>query len=576
MLQPVSRQSDLTVESATPPPRPADVGTFTPLTIPAFRAIWIANLFANLGVWAQSVAAAWVVTAAHGSALQVAMIQVVTALPLVLLAIVTGVVADNYDRRRIMLFGMSIEILGGLGLTALAFLGWLAPNLLLVAILCVSIGAAITSPAWQAAVSEQVPRNLVSSAVLLNSVNFNAARAVGPALGGALLALVQPAWIFLLNCLCFAGLLWTLWRWHRAVPEKSLPPERIVEGIKAALHFTQYSSVTRLIMLRSFIFGLSASAIWALLPLLAHQHPNGSALLYGYLLGALGLGAIAGSTLVTRARRALGSSRLISLAALLLGGVMVTLGSVETLWVLLPVLVVGGSCWIAAVASYNASVQVLVPDWVKARALALYQTALYAGLSLGSLLWGQLADGLTVPGTLLIAGLALAGSALLALPSRLPELNADELTGAPAPFTARPGFAFNPRRGSVMVTIEYRIPGEATREFARAVRPLRRLRLRNGARRWSLYRDIADRELWQEVFLVPNWLQHLRMLDRLTVADRAIIERVMTLHAGGEPPRVRHGVSYRSARQATEAPALAPGDPVLQASPQRDRDDPGA
>ncbi|OHV08389.1 MFS transporter [Kushneria phosphatilytica] len=476
MLQPVSRQSDLTVKSDIPPPRPADVGTFTPLTIPAFRAIWIANLFANLGVWAQSVAAAWVVTAAHGSALQVAMIQVATALPLVLLAIISGVVADNHDRRRIMLFGMSIEILGGLGLTTLAFLDWLNPNLLLVAILCVSIGAAITAPAWQAAVSEQVPRNLVSNAVLLNSVNFNAARAVGPALGGALLALVQPAWIFLLNCLCGIGLLWTLWRWHRAVPEKTLPPERILEGIKAALHFTQYSSVTRLIMLRSFIFGLSASAIWALLPLLAHQHPNGSALLYGYLLGALGLGAIAGSTLVTRARRKLGSSRLISVAALVLGGVMVTLGSIDTLWVLLPVLIIGGSCWIAAVASYNSSVQVLVPDWVKARALALYQTALYAGLTLGSMLWGQLAEGLAVQGTILIAGIALVLSALLFLPSRLPELSADELTGAPAPFTEQPGFAFDPRRGSVMVTIEYRIAGERTREFARAVRPLRRLR----------------------------------------------------------------------------------------------------
>ncbi len=192
-------------------------------------------------------------------------------------------------------------------------------------------------------------------------------------------------------------------------------------------------------------------------------------------------------------------------------------------------------------ASYNSSVQILVPDWVKARALALYQTALYAGLTLGSLLWGQLADGLGVQMALMLAGALLIVSALLLLPSRLPDLDANDLVEAPEAHTHRPDFEFNPARGSVMVTVEYRIDSEHLREFARAVRPLRKLRLRNGAKRWSLYRDVVDRDLWQEVFLVPNWLQHLRMLDRLTLADRAIIDRVTALHSGPEAPRQRHG-----------------------------------
>ncbi|WP_251978764.1 MFS transporter [Salinicola avicenniae] len=556
MLQPVSRQSDLTLETEQAPPRPADVSTFAPLAVPAFRMIWIANLFANLGVWAQSVAAAWVVTSNDGGAVLVAMIQVAAALPLVLLSIVTGVIADNYDRRKVMLFGLAIEVLGGAFITTVAFLGLLSPTLLIASILCVSLGGAITTPAWQAAVNEQVPRNLVSSAVLLNSVNYNAARAIGPAIGGLLLAAVGPAWIFLLNVLCFGGLIVALWRWRRAVLPKSLPPERLWEGVKAAMHFVQYSSVTRLVMLRAFIFGISASAIWALLPLLAHQHPSGNASLYGYMLGGLGIGAIAASTLVARARQRLGSSRLISIAALTLGVVMMTLGSIETLWVLFPALVIGGSCWIAAVASYNSAVQVLVPDWVKARALALYQTALYAGLTLGSLLWGQLADGLGVAMALLLAGILLIVSATLLISSRLPALDASGLTEAPEAHTENPDFDFDPARGSVMVTIEYRIDGDNLREFARAVRPLRKLRLRNGAKRWSLYRDIVDRDLWQEVFLVPNWLQHLRMLDRLTLDDRAIMDRVNALHGGSEAPRVRHGVSYRSSRHA--APTLTP------------------
>lgn len=556
MLQPVSRQSDLTLESEQTPPRPADVSTFAPLGVPAFRMIWIANLFANLGVWAQSVAAAWVVTSNDGGAVAVAMIQVAAALPLVLMSIVTGVIADNYDRRKVMLFGLGIEVLGGVFVTLIAFLNLLSPTLLIVSILCVSIGGAITTPAWQAAVNEQVPRNLVSSAVLLNSVNYNAARAIGPAIGGLLLAAVGPSWIFLLNVFCFCGLIAALWRWKRAVLPKSLPPERIWEGVKAALHFVQYSSVTRLVMMRSFIFGISASALWALLPLLAHQHPSGSASLYGYMLGGLGIGAIAGSTLVNRARQRVGSSRLISFAAMTLGVVMLALGGLDTLWVLFPALIVGGSCWIAAVASYNSSVQILVPDWVKARALALYQTALYGGLTLGSLLWGQLAEGLGVQMALMLAGALLIVSALLLLPSKLPELDANDLVEAPEAHTSRPDFDFNPARGSVMVTVEYRIDSEHLREFARAVRPLRKLRLRNGAKRWSLYRDTVDRDLWQEVFLVPNWLQHLRMLDRLTLADRAIIDRVTALHSGPAAPHLRYGVSYRSSRYAQ--PALTP------------------
>ncbi|WP_457808933.1 MFS transporter [Kushneria sp. EE4] len=558
MLQPVSRQSDLTLEKTALPPRPENLSTWAPLSIPAFRIIWIANLFANLGVWAQSVAAAWVVTSAHGSPVMVAMIQVAAAAPLVLMSIVTGVIADNYDRRKVMLFGLFIEVLGGVFITVIAFMGLLTPTLLIASILCVSVGGAITTPAWQAAVNEQVPRHLVSSAVLLNSVNYNAARAIGPAIGGMLLAALGPAWIFLLNVLCFCTLIWALWRWRRDVPKKSLPPERLWEGVKAAIYFTQYSSVTRLIMLRSFIFGISASAIWALLPLLAHDHPGGGASLYGYMLGGLGVGAIAASMLVNRARRRLGSSRLISVAAMVLGGVMLILGAVNALWAIFPALILGGSCWIAAVASYNSSVQILVPDWVKARALALYQTALYAGLTMGSFLWGNMAEGLGTQTALLMAGGLLLVSALVLLPSRLPALDSDSLMVAPEARTEAPDFEFDPARGSVMVTIEYRIEADQVRDFARAVRPLRRLRLRNGAKRWSLYRDIEARDLWQEVFLVPNWLQHLRMQDRQTMADRAIIERVAAMHVGPEPPRMRHGVSYRTARYEGEGAALRP------------------
>ncbi len=470
MLQSVSPKHDLPLKPEGQAAKPERTGTWAPFSIQAFRIIWICNLFANLGTWAQSVAAAWVVTDAHASPLMVAMIQVAAALPLVLLSILSGVIADNHDRRKIMLWGLSFEMTGAMFATLLAFLGYLDPVLLIISILWISLGGSVTIPAWQAAVNEQVPARMVSDAVLLNSVNYNVARAAGPALGGLLLSAVGPAWVFLFNSFCYMALIWAIWQWRRDVPKRSLPPEGILEGVTAALRFTQYSTVTRLVMMRSFAFGLSASAVWALLPLLAHRNPDGDAAIYGYMLGALGLGAILGSTQVSRLRQRIGSSRLISLAGFTLALILLTLGLVDNLWVLFPVLILGGGCWIGALATYNSAVQILVPDWIKARALALYQTALYGGLALGSFLWGHLAETMTVHGALLAAGRLLLASVILLYNSRLPEMDAASISRAPASMPGQPSFVFNTRRGMVLVSIEYRIPAERTRDF-RSRRP---------------------------------------------------------------------------------------------------------
>jgi predicted MFS family arabinose efflux permease len=439
-----------------------------------------------------------------------------------------------------------VELSGAALVTVLAFMGYLDPLMLIVSILWLSLGSSITIPAWQAAVNEQVPPRMLGDAVLLNSVNYNVARAVGPAIGGLLLSATGASWVFLFNCICYAALIWAIWQWRRDVPKRTLPPEHIFEGVIAALRFTQYSSVTRLVMLRSAVFGLSASAIWALLPLLAHRNPDGSASVYGYMLGALGLGAIVASTVVSKARQWLGSSRLISFAAATLALVMLTLGWVDNLWVIFPALVLGGACWIAAVATYNSAVQILVPDWVKARALALYQTAIYGGLAAGSFLWGHFAETMGVQGALIAAGCLLLVSVALLYNSRLPELNSASIARAPGGVPGQPSFVFNPERGSVMVSIEYRIPAERTRDFVRSAKPLRRLRLRNGAERWALYRDVSNPEIWQELFLVDNWIGHLRMLDRMTLEDKTIIDNVTSLHVGDAPPVIRHGVSYES------------------------------
>lgn len=537
---------------------PPHRGLLSPMKFSAYRTIWIANLFANLGMWAQSVASAWVVTEQHASPLTVAMIQVASALPLVLLSILAGVLADNHDRRKLMLIGMVIQALGGIFITVIAEVSTLTPELLILSILGISLGSALLTPAWQAAVNEQVPRAEVASAVLLNSVNYNVARALGPALGGIMLGFCAPKWVFLFNSLCSLVLMYAIWRWRRDVPARSLPPENIMEGVKAALQFTHYSTVTRVVMLRSFLFGICASAIWALLPLLADQNPSGSAALYGYMLGTLGIGAIAGSLGIDRVRRRLGTGRMISLAGAVCALMLLVLGSTRNLWCVFLALMLSGSCWIAAVSTYNAAVQLLVPDWVKARALALYQTSLYGGLALGSFLWGHMATTMTVQGALMSAGILMLACAVLLYQSKLPSLDDNDMLHVDGPAHVAPAITFNPHRGSVMVTIEYNIPEERTHEFIHAMRRQRKLRLRNGAERWWLYRDTQERALWQEVFLVRNWLQHLRMQDRMTIADKHILDTVLAFHAGGEPPKVRHSVSYKSMRERDSSlPPLA-------------------
>ncbi|ADP13651.1 major facilitator superfamily protein 8 [Achromobacter xylosoxidans A8] len=551
MLQPVSANTDLPADAQAAPAPVLQVSTLSPFAFPAFRIIWIANLFANLGTWAQSVAAAWIITTEQSSPLMVAMIQVAAAFPLVALSILTGVLADNYDRRKVMLTGMLLELAGGVFITILAFAGLLHPITLIASVFCIAIGSAIVTPAWQAAVGEQVPRAHVGSAVLLNSVNFNVARAVGPAIGGLLLGAMGAPWVFLLNCFCYGGLIWAIWRWRRELPLRRLPPEGILEGVVAALRYTQHSTVTRVVMLRSFAFGLSASALWALLPLLAHEHEGGSALLYGYMLGALGLGAILGSAFVRRVQAAWGAGGLVSVAAALLAACLLALGLTGTLWVAFPALLLSGSCWIGVLATYNTTVQMLVPDWVKARALALYQTAIFGGLAAGSFMWGHFAGTMGVSGALATAGIMLGITVALMYRSRLPEhLDTSSLARADSTEPTMAAAGFNTQHGAVLVAVEYLIEKDKLSALIGAAHPLRLMRLRNGAQQWQLFRDLEREGVWREVFLVESWMQYLRMIDRMTLEDKMVLDKVRALHAGDKPPVVSRNVSYLAMNEA--------------------------
>jgi MFS family permease len=546
MHQAVGAKDDLRVERRD---EPAPARLFQPfveaLAVPIFRLIWFAGLFANLGDWAQSVAAAWVLTVTQAGPFLIALIQVATAVPLVLLSLPTGALADVHDRRKMILAGEACCVLGGLGLTLLGVLDRLEPMGLIGLTFLIAIGYALEGPAWQAAVGDMVPKPAVASAVLLNSINYNVARALGPAIGGLLLAWLGASWVFLIATASFAGMLAAVWSWRWRPARSALPPETLREAVTAGLRFARHSLVTRRVATRSFIFGFCASSVWALLPLLALDRLGEDAVGYGILLGALGTGAVCGGFVVHPVRERLGTSRLISASAFIFAALLIVLGTVHALAVVIPVLFVGGVAWIAVVSTYNTAVQLLVPDWVKARAMAIYQMALYGGLSLGSVAWGMAAERLGVAATLVVSGAALVAGVLWALRLKIPDIALVDLRPAPIRKPELPALPIDPRRDAVMVVVEYRIGPEQERDFVRATIRLREVRLRNGASRWSLFRDAADRLKWSEVYFVDSWYEHLRLLARLTAADRELIDRVGRLHQGPPPPMVRHAISWR-------------------------------
>ncbi|WP_373848775.1 MFS transporter, partial [Achromobacter insuavis] len=292
-------------------------------------------------------------------------------------------------------------------------------------------------------------------------------------------------------------------------------------------------------------------ALWALLPLLAYDHEDGNALLYGYMLGALGVGAILGSAVVRRLQAAWGASGLVSVAAGLLAACLLILGLTSTLWLAFPALLVSGACWIGVLATYNTTVQMLVPDWVKARSLALYQTAIFGGLAAGSFMWGHFAGTMGVSGALSAAGVMLAITVALLYRSRLPEqVNTQSLARADTTEPALSAAGFNTQHGAVLVAVEYLIPKEKLSALIDAARPLRLLRLRNGAQQWQLFRDLEREGVWREVFLVESWMQYLRMIDRMTLADKMVLDGLLALHDGDKPPVVSRNVSYLAMNEA--------------------------
>jgi MFS family permease len=520
--------------------RPEKVAAWSPLRRPVFRALWIATIVSNIGTWMQGTASAWLMTSLTPSTLMVALVQTSVTLPIFLLALPGGVLADVLNRRRLLLFTQ------GWMLTAAAALGWLTlsglttPWLLLTLTLLLGFGAAMNAPSWQAIVPELVSRREIPSAVALNSAGFNVSRSVGPALGGLVLGAFGAGVAFLMNAVSFLGVMAVIFFWRQSPRESSLPAERVISATRTGVRYVRHAPALRAVLIRVVSFISCASALMALLPLVARRELGLGSEGYGYLLGFFGAGAVTGAMVLQGIRRKLSADLLVGLGTVAFAGALAVVAYVHLLAVVCASLVCGGAAWLALISSFNSSVQTVVPSWVRGRALSIYMLVLFGGMAGGSAVWGTVAAFLGLPLALMAAAVTLIVGFAATASYRLPDVTTLDLSPSmhwPAPSVA---VEPHPDRGPILVMVEYLVDPAVADQFKVAMSRLRNSRLREGAMRWRLFVDAAEPRRYLESFMLESWVEHLRQHERVTVADRELEKTVRDFHTGPEPPVVSH------------------------------------
>jgi MFS family permease len=524
--------------------RVAPPSAWAPLRVAAFRNLWLALLASNIGTWMQTVGAQWLIVEQSGTDTLVAVVQTASTLPIVLLALPSGALADTFDRRRLLIGVQAFLVAVGILLTVLTFAQRMPPTLLLTLTFALGAGQALTAPAWQAVIPELVPRSQLASASALGAISMNLARAVGPAVAGVLIARTGVGVVFALNTLSFVAFALVLWRWRPPAATMGTAPERFTAAVRSGGRYVRHSPVVRRILLRAGLFLVPGSALWALLPLVASRRLGLGSGGYGVLLGAVGVGAVAGALLLPQLRARWSLNRLLLVAGAGFALVLTVLALGRSEAVVVAALLPAGVAWVMVLSSVNAAMQLFLPNWVRARGLAVYQMVFAGAQAAGALAWGALSDmwGL-VPAHLTAAVLMLAGTATLRW---WPMRDTTGQNREPAVFWPEPHLELDPdsQDGPVLVTASYPVSPERAPAFVEAMEAVRRTRLRTGAVRWGLFRDGEQPDRFVEAYLVPSWDEHLRQhAGRLTGADRAVEERAQALADG--PPQVSHLLSAR-------------------------------
>ena len=515
--------------------------TLAPFRSRLFLKIWSASLVSNFGSLIQAVGASWLMTSLAPSADYVALVQASTTLPIMLLALPSGAIADIWDRRRIMLIAQGLMLSVSILLAVITYSGHITPWVLLTLTFLLGCGTALYGPAWQSSVGEQVQqREHIPAAVALNTMSYNLARTAGPAIGGVIVATAGAPFAFVVNACTYIGLIIMLATWKRPRTESHLPPETMLMAMSAGLRYCRLSPAIRAVLLRGLLLGALGSAIWALMPLIARDLLGGSAATYGLLFATFGCGAVIGALSSASARQRFTNETLARVGVLAFG--LTAAISAFSPWIVLTLLgfLIGGAAWVIMLSTFNITIQLSSPRWVTGRALAVYQMAVFGGMAIGSWIWGEIAEGQGLRIALAISAALLWASSLVGVKARLPQTEGLNLAPSRGPLRFTPRVELGPESGRVIVAVEYRVAERDQGAFVQAMQEVRRIRRRDGARRWMLMQDLSEPELWVERFHSPSWVEHQRRYQRFTVADQEIERRAVAFHRGDTPPRIRH------------------------------------
>ena len=525
------------------PAAPNPASAWAPLSNPVFRMLWAVWLTANVCMWMNDVAAAWLMTSLTSSPVMVALVQSASTLPVFLLGIPSGALADILDRRRYFMV-TQFWVAGVAMLLAVVIASdGVTPSLLLALTFLNGIGLAMRWPVFAAIVPELVPRMQLPAALGLNGIAMNASRIVGPIVAGALIAGIGPTYVFVLNALLSLVAGFVIMRWKSERKPSALPGERFVGAIRVGVTYVWQSRRIKAVLLRVFVFFLNSTVLIALLPLEAKRLQGGGAGTFTLLLAAMGAGAIVAVVFLPRLRAALDRNQVVRDGTLLHAGATVCVAFAPSVWLALPAMVVAGMAWISTANSLTISAQLALPNWVRARGMAIYQMFLMGGGAFGAALWGQIATWTDVRSSLLGA----AGCALLALMAtmRLRVDGGEEEDLTPSTELRPPERSEHVRQedGPVLVTIEYLIDPLRSEEFRAVMAESRRSRLRLGAVSWELFRDAKDPGRYIEYFVDETWVEHLRRFDRVTASDVTLREKRLAFHIGNEPPKVSRAIA---------------------------------
>ena len=509
---------------------------WSPLKIPVFRLLWGTWVTANICMWMNDVAAAWMMTSLTSSPIWVALVQTASTLPVFLLGLPSGALADILDRRRYFMV-TQFWLAGTAAVLCVAVLfNLMTPPLLLALTFANGIGLAMRWPVFAALIPELVPRNQLSSALALNGVAMNASRIIGPIVAGALIASAGTAYVFVLNATLSVMAGFVVMRWRREHVPSPLGRERLMSAMRVGLQFVRESAPLRGVFLRVTLFFFHSTALLALLPLLARRLAGGDAATYTLLLAAMGAGAIVTTTVLPRLRQLLPSNQLVLAGTLLQSLTTLAMAFAPNVYVAVPAMMLAGMSWLCAANTLSVSAQMTLPDWVRARGMSMYQMAIMGGSALGAAIWGQLATMASLTSSLVVA--ALTGAiAMLVATRRLTDHGLEEDLTPSREFKV-PVAQTPPRDGHVVATIEYLIDPARAAAFVELMQDSRRSRLRQGALGWELLHDMGEPGRYLEQIVDESWTEHLRRFDRITAADVALRDRKLAFHVAEGPPVV--------------------------------------